>query len=1043
MHVLFTGHGQQWEIAFGEVRLFLSDTSIRRPVLTSMVALAVVLFGALSFTRLSVRELPDVDTPNVSVSVFLRGANPRVMETTVTDVLEEELSTISGVRTLRSTSSEQSTNISLEFELGRDLELAAQDVRDVVSRVRGRLPEDVLDPVVAKQESDAQPFMWLALSAENFDLLQLSDVADREVKRRLQSLDGVGRAMIAGERRYSMRVWIKAQELAARGLTVQDVRSAIRTRSVELPAGRIESARREFTVRSLGELKTPEEFGNLVVSSLNGQVVRLKDVARVELGPEDYRSALRYNGSPAIAIGVIRQSKANLIEVSDAVRDELPAIQASLPPGVSIDIGFDQALFVRRSIREAEDTLVLAAILVILIIFVFLRNMRATIIPGLAIPTSILAAFGVLYALGFTINNFTLLALILGIGIVVDDAIIVMENAYRHQEELGESPEVAAQRGTSEIAFAVIATTVALVAVFTPLAFLQGTAGRLFNEFGIALTGAVIVSSFIALTLTPMLCAKVLRVPTSHGKLFLAFENAFTAIAELYQRSLEFAVRHRAFVILGAALVVGLAIVLFNRLEREFLPPEDRGAILTFVVAAEGSSLEYTDGYQRQVEAVLESVPEVQGYFSIVGGFMGGVNRGIIFARLTDWEDRDRSVQEITNEIRPVLFGIPGVMAFASAPPAIGFGSPVQFVVRNPDFDSLAAGMDRMTARARQVPGLINVDTDLRVNKPEITVEYDRDRAEDLGITIADISGTLQVMLGGQRASRFTRDNKLYDVIIQLESEARSTPEAMSMIYIRGREGVLVTLDAVARIEETVGPRQLNHFERVRSFTLSASLADGFPLGSAIDSLYAISAEILPPGSSIALAGESREMEEGGNALYFAFALALVVVFMVLAAQFESLIHPFTVLLAVPLAVTGALATLLVAGSTLNLFSQIGMILLIGIVTKNSILLVEYANRLKDRGMSAVEAMLESGRIRLRPILMTSVATIIALTPIALGLGAGSASRRPLGYAIVGGLLFSTVLTLYLVPVVYVLLDQARGSIARLAERLEPAEAES
>jgi len=436
-------------------------------------------------------------------------------------------------------------------------------------------------------------------------------------------------------------------------------------------------------------------------------------------------------------------------------------------------------------------------------------------------------------------------------------------------------------------------------------------------------------------------------------------------------------------------------------------------------------------------------VPEVQGYFSIVGGFMGGVNRGIIFARLTDWEDRDRSVQEITNEIRPALFGIPGVMAFASAPPAIGFGSPVQFVVRNPDFDSLAAGMDRMTARARQVPGLINVDTDLRVNKPEITVEYDRDRAEDLGITIADISETLQVMLGGQRASRFTRDNKLYDVIIQLEPEARSTPEAMSAIYIRGREGVLVTLDAVARIEETVGPRQLNHFERVRSFTLSASLADGFPLGSAIDSLYAISAEVLPPGSSIALAGESREMEEGGNALYFAFALALLVVFMVLAAQFESLIHPFTVLLAVPLAVTGALATLLVAGSTLNLFSQIGMILLIGIVTKNSILLVEYANRLKDRGMSAVEAMLESGRIRLRPILMTSVATIIALTPIALGLGAGSASRRPLGYAIVGGLLFSTVLTLYLVPVVYVLLDQARGRAVRRAERLEPAEAES
>ena len=1023
--------------------MFLSDTSIRRPVLTSMVALALVLFGAISFTRLSVRELPDVDTPNVSVSVFLRGANPRVMESTVTDVLEEELSTIPGVRTLRSTSSEQSTNISLEFELDRDLELAAQDVRDVVSRVRGRLPEDVLDPVVAKQESDAQPFLWLALSAENYDLLQLSDVADREVKRRLQSLDGVGRALIAGERRYSMRIWLKSRELAARGLTVQNVREAIRTRSVEIPAGRIESERREFTVRSLGELKTPEEFGNLVVSSQDGQVVRLEDVARVELGPEDYRSSLRYNGRPAIAIGVIRQSKANLIEVSDAVQAELPAIQAALPPGVTIDIGFDQALFVRRSIKEAEETLVLAGILVIVIIFVFLRNFRATIIPGLAIPTSILAAFAVLYALGFTINNFTLLALILGIGIVVDDAIIVMENAYRHQEELGESPTVAAQQGTSEIAFAVIATTVALVAVFTPLAFLQGTAGRLFNEFGIALTGAVIVSSFVALTLTPMLCAKILRVPETHGKLFLMFENTFLSIAEKYQKSLQFAVRHRAFVVLGAVLVVGLAFLVFNRLEREFLPPEDRGAILTFVIAPEGASLEYTDEYQMQVEQVLGSVPEIQSYFSIVGGFLGSVNRGIIFARLVDWEERERTVQEVTNEIRPRLFAIPGILAFASAPAAIGFGSPVQYVVRNPNFDSLATGMDRMTARARQVPGLINVDTDLRVNKPELTVEYERDRAEDLGIAIADISGTLQVMLGGQRVSTFTRDNKLYDVIIQLEPESRSTPEAMSDLYVRGRDGVLVSVDAVARVEEGVGPRQLNHFERVRSFTLSASLADGFPLGSAIDSLHAISEEVLPPGSSIALAGESRELEESGNALYFAFILALIVVFMVLAAQFESLIHPFTVLLAVPLAVTGALATLLVAGSTLNLFSQIGMILLIGIVTKNSILLVEYANQLKRKGMTGTEAMLESGRIRLRPIMMTSVATIIALTPIALGLGAGSASRRPLGYAIVGGLLFSTVLTLYLVPVVYILLDEARARVGRRAEKLEPVEADA
>ncbi|MDT8436031.1 MAG: efflux RND transporter permease subunit [Gemmatimonadota bacterium] len=1018
--------------------LFLSDTSIRRPVLTSMVALALVLFGALSFTRLSVRELPDVDTPSVSVSVFLRGANPRVMESTVVDVLEEELSTISGVRTLTSTSSEQQANISLEFQLDRDIELAAQDVRDVVARVRGRLPEDIEEPVVAKQESDAQPFMWLALSGDNLDLLQLSDIADRQVKQRLQSLEGVGRALIAGERRYAMRVWLSSSELAARGLTVQDVEAAIRTRNVEIPAGRIESDRREFSVRSLGELKTPAEFADIVVSSRDGQIVRLRDLGRVELGPEDYRSALRFNGQSAVAIGVVRQSKANLIEVSDLVQAELPRIQETLPPGVTISIGFDQSQFVRRSIQEAQETLVLAAILVVAIIFIFLRNLRATIIPGLAIPTSIVAAFAVLFALGFTINNFTLLALILAIGIVVDDAIIVMENAYRHQEELGEEPEAAAQRGTSEIAFAVIATTVALVAVFAPLAFLQGTTGRLFNEFGIALAGAVVVSSFVALTLTPMLCAKILRIPKTHGRLFLLFENSFLKIAETYARTLEAAIRHRGIVVAGALAVVAVAVVVFNQLEREFLPEEDRGAIVTFTVAPEGASLEYTSGYQRQVEEIMGQVPEIRSYFSIVGGFTGNVNRGIIFARLVDWGERERSVQEVANEIRPKLMAIPGIFAFASTPPAIGFGNPVQYVVRNTDFDSLGAGMDRMVARARQVPGLINVDTDLRVNKPEITVHYERDRAEDLGIAIADISNALQTLLGGRRVSTFTRDNKLYDVIVQLEPDERATPDDASGIYLRGRDGALVSLDAVARLEEGVGPRQLNHYERVRSFTLTASLADGLPLGAALDSLDAIAAEVLPPGSSLALAGESRELEESGNALYFAFVLALVVVFMVLAAQFESLLHPFTVLLSVPLAVTGALLTLLVAGSTLNLFSQIGMILLIGIVTKNSILLVEYANQGKRKGLGTVEAMLEAGRIRLRPIMMTSVATVIALTPIALGLGAGSASRRPLGYAIVGGLAFSTVLTLYLVPVVYILLDRARERLAaRRAARRE------
>ncbi|MFQ5747217.1 MAG: efflux RND transporter permease subunit [Gemmatimonadota bacterium] len=1018
----------------------LSDTSIRRPVLTSMLATALVLFGGISFSRLSVRELPDVDPPVVSVQTTLRGANPRVMETTVTDVLEEELSTIPGLRTLTSSSGEQSSNITLEFTLDRDLEVAAQDVRDKVSRVRGRLPQEIDEPVVSKQDSDAQPFFWMALTAANYDLLQLSDIADRQVKRRLQSIDGVGSAQIFGERRYSMRIWLSSAALASRDLTVQDVEAAIRSRNVEIPAGRIESARREFTVRSLGELKTPEEFRALTVFASDGQVVRLGDVARVELGPEDDRGLLRYNGTPGVAIGVVRQSKANLIEVSDAIRAELPAIRASLPPGVELAVGFDQSDFVRRSIQEAQQTLVLAAALVVLIIFVFLRNVRATIIPGLAIPTSIVAAFAILFAFGFTINNFTLLALILAMGIVVDDAIIVMENAYRHQEDLGEEPDTAAMRGTSEIAFAVIATTVALVAVFTPLAFLTGTAGRLFNEFGIALAGAVVVSSFVALTLTPMLSARILRVPKAHGRVFLAFERGFDAIARGYARSLAVAVRHRLFVVLGAAATVVLAIVVFRSLKREFLPPEDRGYFVTWMIAPEGASKAYTDDYQRRVERIIQGADGVQGQFSIIG-WPGGVNSGIIFAKLQDWRERDRSVQEILDEIQPQLFGIPGLFAFASVPPAIGFGNPVNFIVRNPDFDSLAAGMDALVARARTIPGLINVDTDFRVNKPELTVRYERDRAEDLGVPIRDVSNTLQTMLGGRRVSTFTRDNKLYDVIVQLEPDERATPSDMSGIYVRGAGAAPIKLDALAHVEEGIGPRQLNHFNRMRSFTLTGNLAPGFTLGEALDSLSAAAAEVLPRGSDTALAGESRELQESGNALYFAFVLALVVVFMVLAAQFESLVHPFTVLLAVPLAVTGALVTLLLAGSTLNLFSQIGMILLIGIVTKNSILLVEYANQLKARGLAPLQAVLESGRIRLRPILMTSVATIIALVPIALGLGAGSASRRPLGYAIVGGLLFSTALTLYLVPVVYLLLDGLRVRVRRRAPAFETVEA--
>ncbi len=1005
----------------------LSDISIRRPVLASMMSAALVLFGIIGYTRLSVRDYPDIDPPIISVSTVLPGANPQVVESAVTDILEEELSTVPGLRTLTSASQEEVSNITLEFTLDRNVESAAQDVRDKVNRVRGRLPRDIEEPVIEKQEADAQPFFWLALSGANYDLLQLSDIGDRIVKARLQSLPGVGQARIFGERRYSMRVWLDPSRLSAHGLTVQDVEAAIQSRNVEIPAGRIESTRREFSVRSLGELKTPGEFSELVVSSAGGDLVKLKDLARVDLGAADDRSTLRFKGTSAVAVGVVRQSKSNLIQVAEHIKEAMPGINAALPLGVSLDVAFDGSKFVKRSILDAETTLILAAVLVIVIIFFFLRNLRATIIPGLAIPASIITTFAIMYFLGFSINNLTLLALTLAIGIVVDDAIIVLENAYRHQEELKEAPEEAARNGTREIAFAVIATTVSLVAVFTPLAFLQGSTGRLFNEFGIAVAGAVVISGFVALTLTPMLCAKVLRVPKSHGVLYRRLEAGFEAVTRGYSRGLAWALHHRGAVVgIALAIILGAGVV-FSLLKKEFIPSDDQGYFVTIVIAPEGSSLAYTDGYQKQAEAILAKDPDIESYFSIVN-FSGNVANGIVFALLKEWDQRKRTVDDIMGAAQGSFFGIPGAFVFASNPPPLGggFRGPVEFVVQNPDFAKLGGSMDAFVARASKIKGLINVDTDLRVNKPELTVSFERDRAEDLGVPVGDIAATLQTLLGSRKVSTFTRDNKLYDVIVQLAPEARATPSDISGLYVRGRNGSLIQLSAVAHVDEGIGPRQLNHFNRIAAYTMTANLAPGFTLGEALDSLDAAAKQVLPSGSTTALSGESREFKESGSSLYYAFLLALIVVFMVLASQFESLVHPFTVLLAVPLAVTGALLMLLVTGTTLNLYSEIGMILLIGLVTKNSILLVEYMNQLKERGLDTVAAVLEAGRIRLRPILMTSVATIMGALPVALGLGAGSASRRGLGYAIVGGVLFSTVLTLFLVPTVYVLLDSLR-----------------
>jgi multidrug efflux pump len=992
-----------------------------------MVSLALVLVGVIGYARLPVREFPDADPPIVSVTVLLPGANPQVIESAVTDVLEEELSSLEGLRTMTSASQEQVSTITLEFTLDREIEAAAQDVRDKVSRVRGLLPEDVEEPVVAKQEADAFPVMFLALTSDSYDLMELSDIADRQIKPRLQTIPGVSGAPIYGERRFAMRVWLSPRELAARGLTAQDVENAIRTRSVEIPAGRIESERREFSVRYIGEMKTPTEFSNLTVSSGGGQLVKLGDVARVEPGPEDERSVTRYAQRPAIFIGVIRQSKSNMIEVAQAVHAALPGVRAALPAGVELHMAFDGAVFIERSISEAKETLLLTALLVVVIIFLFLRTLRATIIPTLAIPVSIIATFAILAALGYSINTLTLLGLILAIGIVVDDAIIVLENAYRHQEELHKDPMTAAIDGTREITTAVIATTISLIAVFSPLLFLTGATGRLFNEFGVAVGGSVLISGIVALTLTPMLSGKILRVPVRESRFSHIVGSGLDNVTARYARTLDRALARPFFVIVGGILLTLSAVFLFRGLKREFVPADDRGFFFTFVIAPEGATLAYTDDYLRQLEAIVHRTPGVRSSFAVIG-FGGPPNSAFLGTILEDQSTRTASAEEIIGQVQPqFFFGVPGVFAFATNPPAFGgFEAPVQFVVQHRDFETLVNGMDALVARASTIPGLINVDTDLRVTRPELIVTLDRDRAEDLGVSARDVATTLQTLLGGRDVARLTSDNKLYDVILRLNPDERATPSDITGLQVRGRDGQLVNLDAVTQVNEQVGPRQLNHFNRVRSFTLSASLAPGYTLGEALDSLHAAAATVLPAGSTVELAGQSREFRESGSALYYAFVLSLIFVYMVLAAQFESLLHPLTVLLAVPLAVTGALAALWVTGSTLNVFSQIGMILLIGLVSKNSILLVTYANDLRGRGQDALSAMREAGRIRLRPILMTSVAAIFGALPIALGLGAGAGSRRPLGYAIIGGLIVSTILTLYLVPAVFVLFERMR-----------------
>ncbi len=1006
----------------------ISELSIQRPVFASVMSLAIILFGAISFTRLPVREYPDIDPPVVSISTFYRGASPNVVETEITDVLEEQLSTLEGVKTITSSSREQGSGITIEFELGREVDQAANDVRDRVSRIRGRLPREADDPIIQKVDVNAQPIFWLALASDRHSNLEVSDVADRLLKERLQRLPGVGAVFIGGERRYAMRIWLDAQRMAAYGLTTQDIEAAIRRENAEIPGGRVEGAGREFSVRTLGDLSTPKEFAAIIVKQQGDENVRLGDLAEVTLGAQDERTAVRYNGHPAVGLGVGKQTKASTIEVADNIVKALPELSKLLPEGMKLEVAYNSATFIQDSIDDVSRTLILAMFLVVLVILVFLKSLRATIIPALAIPTSIIGSFAVAYFLGFTLNILTLLALVLAIGLVVDDAIVVLENVYRHMQ-MGKDRRKAAFDGSKEIGFAVLAITIALVAVFIPLSFLTGNIGRLLSEFGISVAAAVLISGFTALTLTPMLTSRMLKPLYGTGQSWASrtFDTFFAKLDQTYGRILEKSLANRWRVVAGAAVLVILSLTLLKILPSELVPTEDRGIAFGIVIAPEGATLEYTDRYMRQIEGILINLPERQGLFTATGLGFGGpgrVTNGFVFLRLKPRAQRERSQQQIVQELFPRLISIPGVLAFVMNPPSLGasFASkPVEYVLQGDSYEELQQAVGIMMAKASQLGYLINLDTDLRLNKPQLDIKIDRARAAGLGVSVTDIGTTLETFLGGRVITNFKRAAKQYDVITQLRASERATPSTIEDLYIRSNGG-LVQLANLVQIRETVAPKELNHYNRVRSATFSASLLPGVSLGKALNDLDQIAENDLPPNVKRQLSGQSREFRESSTAIYFLFLLAVAFIYLVLAAQFESFIHPFTILLSVPLALVGALVSLFVFRQSLNIYSQIGMVMLIGLVTKNSILIVEFANQLRERGQELFEAVVQASRIRLRPILMTSFAIIFGVLPIAIGLGAGGEARRPLGITVVGGMLFSTFLTLVLVPVVYTLL---------------------
>ena len=1025
--------------------MFLSDVAVKRPVFASVVNLLLVVFGIVSISLLSLREYPDIDPPIVSINTNYPGASASIVETRITQLIEERISGIEGIKNIESSSRNGRSSISIEFDLSRDIDAASNDVRERVSRVLNNLPDQAEPPEVSKSNSDEDVIIWYNLRSDNLSVMELTDYADRFVVDRLSVAEGVARVQLGGGRRYAMKVWLDRNAMAARDITVTDIENVIRSENVELPAGEVESIDRDFEVRVARSFLSPEDFANLTVkASADGYLVKLKEVARVELGAEDDETEFRGGGVNMIGLGIVKQSKANTLEVARAAKAAIKLIEQTLPDNIFIVPSYDSSVFIEASINEVYETLAIAILMVVLVIYVFLGNIQATLIPAVTVPVSLVSAFIVMYALGFSINLLTLLAMVLAIGLVVDDAIVVLENISR-RIEMGEPPILAAYRGAREVGFAVIATTLVLISVFVPLVFLQGNIGRLFTEFALAIAAAVAFSSVTALTLSPMMCSKLLKKRTKPSGFAYWVDTKFRKVEQGYFNGLGTTL-HQPW--LMSLLVIGSIIALFKLVQvipGEFVPKEDRGNFFILMQSAEGSSFESNAANLKKIEHILLPYTETGEANRIIVRTPGfGGTAGIAIVGTPIGPDKTGSTFDLMDEISGKLVNIPDVTAFAVMRSGIGgrgLGRPVQFVLQGNTYEELVKWRDIVLTKARENTNLIRIDSDYKETWPQLLVNIDKNRAADLGVSISDIGRTLETMLGQRRVSTFLDKGQEYDVIMEgWEADYRS-PSSIENIYVRSSQSnQLIPLDNLLTVSENATSSRLNRYNRMRSITISANLADGYTVGEALEYLRSIVETELPDEVAIDYKGESQQYQESGGSILFIFALALAITYLVLAAQFENWIHPLVIMLTVPLALVGAFIGLYFSGMTLNIYSQIGLVMLIGLAAKNGILIVEFANQLRDAGVEFEEALRKAATQRLRPIVMTGFTTIFSSLPLVLATGAGAESRTVIGMVIFAGVTVSAFLTLYIVPTAYYLLARNTGSPNARTKQIEDLE---